>query len=93
MAKGNRVSEKTPRVEIQDGDSDEWPEAVKRRFEYLTEVAKNNDFSVLCAVGLHHEHKRLSVFFGPHTSANPDLWQLCEDVAEFFQLMAKRLKQ
>lgn len=89
------TEKQTPRVEVIRGDSDEWPDAVKRRFDYLCEVAKNNKFSVLCAVGLHHEHKRLSVYFSPYTSGQPDenLVELCEDLAELFQLMAKRFRQ
>jgi hypothetical protein len=82
------------KVEIQSGDEQtEWPEAVKRRFIYLTDVAYSNHFSVLCAVGLHHGHKRLSVFFSPTASENPDMAEMCDDIAELFQHMARRLRQ
>lgn len=90
------MSEKqTPRVEVIRGESDEWPATVKERFDYLCTVAKNNNFSILCAVGLHHEHRRLSVYFSPYTSGQPDenLAELCDDAAEFFQMMAKRFRQ
>lgn len=81
------------RVEIATGETDEWPEPVKRRFIWLCEIAHANDFSLLCSVGLNHKEKRLSVFFSPTSSQNPHLMEMCEDLSEMFGDMARRLKQ
>ena len=81
------------RIEIKRGDDAEWPPEISERLVYLMEYAKKRDFSVLCAVGLHHQRKRISAFFGPLTSANPDLASMCDDISEMFTLMAKRLRQ
>jgi hypothetical protein len=82
------------KIEIQSGDEQvEWPEAVTRRFIYLTEVAHSNHFSVLCAVGLHHGHKRLSVFFSPSASENPHMAEMLRDMAQLFESAAKRYEQ
>jgi hypothetical protein len=82
-----------PRIEIKRGDADEWPPEIASRLVYLMEYAKKRDFSLLCGVGLHHERKRISAFFGPFSSANPDLAEMCDDIAEMFKLMARRLRQ
>ena len=71
----------------------EWPEQVKQGFSMLVQIGDACDFSVLCAVGLNRESKRVSVSFGPHASQNPHLAMLCDDVAEMFQAMARRLRQ
>lgn len=73
--------------------SNEWPAEIVERFVYLTEYAHARDFSLICGVGLHHERKRLSAFFGPHSGANPHLAEMCDDIAEMFTLMARRLRQ
>ena len=36
---------------------------------------------------------RISAFFSPRTSANPHLANLCDDVSDLFQKMAKRLRK
>ena len=74
-------------------DDHEWPREVKEAFVRLTQLADDHDFSVLCALGLNHKERRISAFFSPHTSANPHLANLCDDVSEMFQKMAKRLRQ
>jgi hypothetical protein len=75
------------------GETDEWPMDIQKAFVALTLYAHARDFSVLCAVGLNHEEKRLSVFFSPTTSQNPHLAEMCDDLAEVFTLMARRLRQ
>lgn len=87
--------EKKPRVlvEEQDAEQKEWPEAVRRRFDYLCEVAHSNDFSVIAAIGLHHEHKRLSVMLSPSSAHNPHLADMCDDIAMTFTLIARRFRQ
>lgn len=82
------------RIEIQSGDqTDEWPEAVKRAFIELTMLAREHNFRVVGALGLNVERERISVFFSPHTSQNPNLADMCDDLSEMFQKMAKRLRQ
>jgi hypothetical protein len=80
-------------VTVERGDSDEWPYPIKERLVYLMERAHSHDFSILCAVGLNHERKRLSVFFSPTTSQNPHMIEMLDDMIEMFQLMRKRLQQ
>jgi hypothetical protein len=80
-------------IEVKRGDSDEWPYPIRERLFYLMELAYQKDFSILCAVGLHHERKRLSVIFSPTTSQNPHMIEMLDDMIEMFQLMRKRLQQ
>jgi hypothetical protein len=83
-----------PHIEIHRSDNiDEWPEAISRRFIWLADLAHDKDFSLLCGVGLHHERKRLSVMFSPSASANPHFAEMLRDIADLFELMAKRYEQ
>lgn len=79
------------KIEVKDGGA--WPPKISERLVYLMELALREDFSLMCAVGLDHKTKQLSVFFSPTTSQNPHLAEACSDIAQLFTLMAKRYTQ
>lgn len=78
---------------IRSAECTEWPEEVKRAFENLIESTETLGFNIICAIGLNHQTRQLSVNFSPGSSNNPHLADMCQDMSEMFKLMAQRFRQ
>ena len=79
-------------------DDKDWPDVVKEDLLKLFQSADEQDFSMICAVGLNREAARqgeirLSVFFSPRSSSNPHFGDMVKDLALLFRKMAERQSQ
>lgn len=80
-------------VSLTTGDAADWPDPVKQGFAYLVMKADDCGFSIMGTIALNRETRTISVMFSPRASSNPHLYEMCEDLSEMFEKMAKRLKQ
>lgn len=72
--------------------SEEWPMSLREGFLLFEQLGLRHGFSIVCAVGVSKERQRASIIFSSHSSQDPHLANMADDIAEMFKTFAAAIR-